>query len=145
MFTKPGAHLCLVEFVIVTILPGHLEHSPWLFGLFLPTSLTPANPTSLNIEQCHYRLRHFLCRGCQRLTSHSQTIASVCVTKCRQLKPSTFILRELIVIQGSSAQIMGHRETVVHDGGRGLLGEAHSSLSVAHPCELTPGLRLVSL
>lgn len=84
-------------------------------------------------------------RGCQRLTSHSQTIASVCVTKCRQLKPSTFILRELIVIQGSSAQIMGHRETVVHDGGRGLLGEAHSSLSVAHPCELTPGLRLVSL
>lgn len=50
-------------------------------------------------------------RGCQRLTSHSQTIASVCVTKCRQLKPSTFILRELIVIQGSSTQIMGHRET----------------------------------
>lgn len=53
----------------------------------------------------------FQSRGCQRLTSHSQTIASVCVTKCRQLKPSTFILCELIVIQGSSTQIMGHRET----------------------------------
>lgn len=70
--------------------------------------------------------------GCQRLTSHSQTIASVCVTKYRQLKPSTFILYELIVIQGSSTQIMGHREAGIMMGsGRGLLGKAHSSLSDA--------------
>lgn len=70
--------------------------------------------------------------GCQRLTSHSQTIASVCVTKYRQLKPSTFILYELIVIQGSSTQIMGHREARIMTGsGRGLLGKAHSSLSDA--------------
>lgn len=71
-------------------------------------------------------------RGRQQLTSHSQTIASVCVTKYRQLKPSTFILYELIVIQGSSTQIMGHREAQIMTGsGRGLLGKTHSSLSDA--------------
>ena len=83
--------------------------------------------------------------GCQRLTSHSQTIASVCVTKYRQLKPSTFILYELIVIQGSSTQIMGHREARIMTGtGRGLRGKAHSSLSDASSWA-TNGPRVASL
>lgn len=70
--------------------------------------------------------------GCQRLTSHSQTIASVCVTKYRQLKPSTFILYELVVIKGSSTQIMGHREARIMTGpGRGLRRKAHPWLSDA--------------
>ena len=67
------------------------------------------------------------------------------MTKYRQLKPSTFILYELIVIQGSSTQIMGHREArIITGSGRGLLGKAHSSLSDAclqsHQWPLSPSL-----
>lgn len=59
------------------------------------------------------------------------------MTKYRQLKPSTFILYELIVIQGSSTQIMGHREAQIMMGsGRGLLGKTQASLSDA--CVLGP-------